>query len=127
MNRHTLQSRSARQSKRAAHFARLRARREAAILARPAPEYPPELPTSGEWLAGYVHGSLVVIHFHRDAKHRADQWAGELNGAMIESAAGLTVLCDRLRHSLGRPMSRRAVAGLQNGYTARDEADALGC
>lgn len=94
-------------------------------MARPAPEYPPDLPTQGEWLAGYVRDRLVVIHLHRDSRHRVDQWAAELDGAMIEPAAGLTVLCDRLRQALGRPMSLRAVAGLQSGYTARDEADAM--
>jgi hypothetical protein len=109
---------------RAARFARLRDRRAAAIQARPAPEYPPDLPASGEWLAARVHGQMVVLHLHRLPSHRTDQWGATQDGRLIADAAGLTVLCTALRHAIGRVPSRRAYASMQNGYSARDEADA---
>ena len=121
MNRHTLQSR---QAARAAKFARMRQKRCELIQQRPAPEYPPDLPPSGEWLAAHVHGQTVVIHLHRLLSHRTDQWGATLDGEIISDAAGMTVICTALRHAIGRVPSRRAYASMQNGYSARDEADA---
>lgn len=102
----------------------MRQRKCEAIQAGPAPEYPPDLPQSGEWLAARVHGQTVVIHLHRLPSHRTDQWAALLDGRMLTDAAGLTVLCTALRHAIGRVPSLRAYAAMQNGYTAKDEADA---
>jgi hypothetical protein len=109
---------------RAAKFARMRAKRCELIQARPAPEYPPELPPDGEWLAARVHGQLVVIHLHQLPGHRTDQWGATMDGSVITDAGGLTVLCTALRQSIGRVPSRRAYAAMQNSYTARDETDA---
>jgi hypothetical protein len=102
----------------------MRDKRTRLIAARPAPEYPPDLPTSGEWLAARVHGQFVVIHLHRLPSHRTDQWGATLGDQVLTDAAGLTVLCTELRHAIGRVPSRRAYALMQNGYSARDEADA---
>ena len=124
MNRHTLQSRQHSKSHRAEHFARLRARREAAILARPAPIYPPlDLPT-GDWLGGCINGQTVILHLQREMWHRSDQWAAWIDGALVESGAGLTTLLGLLKHRWGRAPSRRLLAGLQQGYSGRDETDA---
>jgi hypothetical protein len=112
------------QSQRAAKFARMREKRAQLIASRPEPEYPPDLPTSGEWLAARVHGQLVVIDLHRLPSHRTDQWGATLGGRVLTDAAGLTVLCTELRHAIGRVPSRRAYASMQTCYTARDEADA---
>jgi hypothetical protein len=82
------------------------------------------MPQSGEWLAARIRGQLVVIDLHKWPEHRVDQWAAVREGELLSDAAGLTVLCTLLRQSMGRPLSLRAYAGLQQGYTARDEADA---
>lgn len=102
----------------------MREKRTRLIEARPAPEYPPDLPASGEWLAARVHGQLVVIHLHRVPSHRTDQWGATLGDRVLTDAAGLTVLCTELRHAIGRVPSRRAYASLQQHYSTRDEADA---
>lgn len=102
----------------------MRDKRARLIAARPAPEYPPDLPASGEWIAAHVHGQTVVIHLHRLPSHRTDQWGATLDGRIISDAAGMTVLCTALRHAVGRVPSRRAYVAMQGGYSARDEQDA---
>lgn len=102
----------------------MREKRTRLIAARPAPEYPPDLPSSGEWLAALVHGQLVVIHLHRLPSHRTDQWGATLGSQVLTDAAGLTVLCTELRHAIGRVPSRRAYASMQQGYSQRDEESA---
>jgi hypothetical protein len=60
----------------------------------------------------------------RDAGHRCDQWAAEIDGEVIAEAAGLTVLVALLRQRFGKAPSKRHLDGIQNGYSARDDADA---
>ena len=63
----------------------------------------------------------------RDPQHRSDQWAAEIDGLAVADAAGLTLLHDLLRAQFARAPSRRALAGMQDSYSARDEADAAAC
>lgn len=63
----------------------------------------------------------------RDLAHRSDQWAAEIDGETVADAAGLTRLHDLLRSRWPKMQSRRELAGMQAGYSARDEADAAAC
>ena len=107
--------------------ARRRAAREAASIAGPAPAYPPTAPLHGDWLGGCVNGHTVIMRLMRDPQHRSDQWAAEIDGLAVADAAGLTLLHDLLRAQFARAPSRRALAGMQDSYSARDEADAAAC
>lgn len=106
-----------------AHQLRQRAR-EAASIAGPAPAYPPTAPLHGDWLGGRINGQTIIIRLMRDPQHRSDQWAAEIDGDTVADAAGLTRLHDLLRERWPKAPSKRALAGMQEGYSARDEADA---
>ena len=60
----------------------------------------------------------------RDPQHRSDQWAAEVDGVAVVDAAGLTRLHDLLRERWPKAQSRRTLCAAQDGYSARDEADA---
>ena len=107
-----------------AHSRRQR-QREAASIAGPAPEYPSLAPLHGDWLGGCVNGHTVIMRMSRDSGHRCDQWAAEVNGVTVADAAGLVVLLELLRHRFGKAPSKRALATVQNGYSERDEMDAM--
>ena len=106
-----------------AHQRRQRAR-EAASIAGPAPAYPAMAPVHGEWLGGRINGCTVIMRLMRDPHHRSDQWAAEIDGEALADAAGLTRLLDLLRVQWPKAPSQRMLAGLQEGYSGRDEADA---
>lgn len=55
--------------------ARRNAKREAASIAGPAPEYPALAPIHGDWLGGCVNGRTVILRLMRGPEHRSDQWA----------------------------------------------------
>jgi hypothetical protein len=128
MNRHTLQSLQRSKSHRAEHFARLRARREAAIRARPAPVYPPITRPGAhtdEWIEVRLNGHTVRVQLGVPGGiGRSDQRSAWIDDALLTRAAGLTWLFDRVRAMLPAAPSRRLLAGLQQGYSLRDEADA---
>lgn len=84
-------------------------------------------PLHGDWLGGCINGHTVIIRLMRDPAHRSDQWAAEIDGATIADAAGLTRLHDLLRAQWPRAHSRRSLAQVQQGYTERDESDAIAC
>jgi len=82
------------------------------------------VPVHGDFLAGCVNGQTVVMRLMRDPHHRSDQWAAEIDGVTVADAAGLVRLLDLLRQQFAPAPSKRHLASLQHGYTARDEADA---
>lgn len=106
-----------------AHQRRQRAR-EAASIAGPAPAYPPAAPLHGDWLGGTINGHTVIIRLMRDPSHRSDQWAAEVDGVTVANAAGLTRLWGLLHPRWGKAPSKRAMATMQEHWTARDELDA---
>ncbi len=93
--------------------ARRQAAREAASIAGPAPSYPPDAPLHGDWIGGRINGKTVILRLMRDPGHRSDQWAAELDGAVVAEAAGLTRLWGLLRARWPRQMSRRSMAGME--------------
>ena len=106
--------------------ARRKAARLAASIAGPAPCYPATAPTAGEWWGGCINGQTVIASLIRDPGHRCDQWRVEIDGVIVAQAMGLVDLCVLLRGRFGRAPSRRMLAGLQEGYSARDEAATAG-
>lgn len=113
---HTFKSphgRWSRYNARPGSHARRQAAREAASIAGPAPAYPPEAPLHGDWLGGTVNGCTVIMRLMRDPQRRSDQWAAEIDGAVVADAAGLVVLCELLRSRWPKQMSRRALATLE--------------
>lgn len=104
--------------------ARRRALREAASIAGPAPAYPATAPLHGDWLGGCINGHTVIMRLMRDPRHRSDQWAAEVDGEAVADAAGLTRLHDLLREGWPKAQSKRTLCQRQDGYSARDEADA---
>lgn len=123
----TLQSRHARltRANTPAAIRRRSATREAASIAGPAPAYPPTAPLHGDWLGGRINGHTVIVRLSRDARHRSDQWAAEVDGEVIADAAGLTRLWQLLHPRWPKAQSRRAMATEQGGHTERDEVDAM--
>lgn len=107
-----------------AHPRRQRAR-EAASIAGPAPAYPPMTPLHGDWLGGCINGHTVIIRLMRDPQHRSDQWAAEIDGETVADAAGLTRLHNLLRERWPGAASKKALAGMQERWTERDEQDAM--
>ena len=89
------------------------AAREAASIAGPAPAYPPEAPLHGDWIGGRINGRTVIARLMRDPSHRSDQWAAEIDGAVVADAAGLVALCELLRARWPKQMSRRTMATLE--------------
>lgn len=120
----TLQSRWARYNATPGAHQRRKRAREAASIAGPAPIYPPMAPLHGDWLGGRINGHTVIIRLMRGQAHRSDQWAAELDGETVADAAGLTRLHDLLRAQWPRAHSLRSLAGMHQGYTEMDEADA---
>ena len=104
--------------------ARRKAKREAASIAGPAPEYPSLAPLHGDWLGGCINGQTVIVRLQRDTGHRCDQWAAELDGQVLTQAAGLTRLWNLLRDRWHKAPSVRAICSRQNGYTEQDEINA---
>ena len=113
--------------------ARKIARADAERLAAPAPIYPNELapgtPT-GEWIGGCVNGVTMIYRLdapmptRRGIRPRCDQRRVMRDGQQISPAMGITDAMDKLRAEFARAMPRRAIAGIQERYTERDEADA---
>ena len=99
--------------------------REAASIAGPTPLYPSSAPLHGDWLGGCVNGHTVVLRLMRDAHHRTDQWAAELDGETVAHAAGLTRLWALLCERFPKALPKSALCSMQGGYTARDEMDAM--
>jgi len=60
---------------------------------------PPDAPVHGDWLGGRINGRTVILRLMRDPSHRSDQWAAELDGAVVADAAGLTRLWGLLHPS----------------------------
>ncbi len=106
--------------------ARRKAAREAASIAGPAPCYPATAPITGDWFGGRINGQTVIAALIRDPGHRCDQRRVEIDGVIVAGAMGLVDLCALLRGKFGKAPSRRLLAGLREGYSARDEADAAG-
>ena len=107
------------------NHARRKAAREAASIASPTPCYPATAPLTGDWWGGRINGQTVVAHLTRDPGHRCDQWRVEIDGAIVAGSMGLVDLCALLRGRFGKAPSRRLLAGLRDGYSAMDEADAM--
>lgn len=93
-------------------------------MARPAPCYPALAPITGDWWGGCINGQTVIAYLTRDHGHRCDQWRVEIDGVIVAHAMGLVDLCAMLRGKFGKMPSRRLLASIRDGYTARDEADA---
>lgn len=120
-----------------AALARRKARNEARSIAGPSPEYPPHaMPGSetGEYVEIQWRGQFVRLDLCRPfppgpcVRARSDQASVRLGGEVLIDAAGLVVILDTLRAMVQdvRAPSLRQYASMQNGYTARDEADAAG-
>lgn len=124
---HTLQSRWQRYNATPGAYARRSAAREAASIAGPAPAYPAMAPVHGEWLGGRINGHTVIMRLIRNPHHRSDQFSAEIDGEVVADAAGLTRLHDLLRAGWPKAPSLRSLAGMQEGYSARDDADAAVC
>ena len=105
--------------------ARRKAAREAASIAGPATCYPATAPLTGDWFGGRINGHTVIAALIRDPGHRCDQWRVEIDGAIVAHAMGLVDLCVLLRGKFGKAPSRRMLASICDGYTARDEVDCL--
>lgn len=113
--------------------ARRRARDDAARIAAPAPIYQHEMAPgshTGEWIGGCINGVTVVYQLdapmptRRGVRPRCDQRRVMRDRQQISPAMGLTAAMDALRDEFARAPSRRALAGMQERYSARDEADA---
>lgn len=83
------------------------------MLARPAPAYPADAPLHGDWLGGRINGQTVIFQLMRDPQHRSDQWAAEIDGELVASAAGLVRLQVLLRERFARAPSKRTLATLE--------------
>jgi hypothetical protein len=103
---------------------RRQAKRIAAIAAAPAPVYPDLAPLTGDWIGGRINGQTVIVQLQREHWHRCDQWAALIDGKVVSAAAGLTLLWALLKSRWGRAPSLRAMATMQQSYTAADEQDA---
>ena len=113
--------------------ARKIARADAERLAAPAPIYPheqaPGAPT-GEWIGGCVNGVTMIYRLdapmptRRGIRPRCDQRRVMRDGAQISPAMGITDAMDKLRGEFARATSRKAIAGMQERYSVRDELDA---
>ena len=117
-----------------AALARRKASNEARSIAGPAPIYPdaarPGQPT-GEYVEAFWRGQLVRLELGRpyppkaSKRPRCDQACVLVGDQVLIDAAGLTAIFDELRAQLTvKAPSLRALAGMQQGYTERDEADA---
>ena len=84
-------------------------------------------PVHGEWLGGRINGHTVIMRLIRNPHHRSDQFEAEIDGKVVADAAGLTRLHDLLRVQWPKAPSLRMLAGLRDGYSGRDEADAVAC
>ncbi len=106
--------------------ARRKAAREAASIAGPAPCYPATAPLTGDWFGGRINGQTVIAALIRDPGHRCDQWRVEIDGVIVAHSMGLVDLCVLLRGKFGKAPSRRMLATICEGFSARDEQDAAG-
>lgn len=118
-----------------AALARRKAANEARSAAGPSPNYPPQaMPgaETGEYVEIMWRGQFVRFDLCRPfppgpcLRARSDQASVKLDGEVLIDAAGLTRIFDELREMLQgvREPSLREYASAQNGYSARDEADA---
>ena len=105
-------------------FRRRQAKREAASMAAPCPAYPADAPLTGDWLGGRINGCTVIMELVRLPGHRSDQWAAWIEGVQVTDAAGLTRLWALLKNEWHSAPSLAALASMQHGYSAQDEADA---
>ena len=117
-----------------AALARRKASNEARSIAGPAPVYPdaarPGQPT-GEYIEAFWRGQFVRLELGRPyppsagKRPRCDQASVLVGDQVLIDAAGLTAIFDDLRAQLtARAPSLRAMVAMQQGYSARDEADA---
>lgn len=93
-------------------------------MAAPAPIYPADAPLTGDWLGGRINGHTVIMELVRLPGHRSDQWAAWIDGVQVTDAAGLTELWRAVKRRWPRAPSLQSLATMQQGYSARDEADA---
>lgn len=106
---------------------------EARSIAGPAPIYPLQRKAgepTGEYVELFWRGQFVRWEFgnpfpprpgHRP---RCDQASVLVGDQVPIGAAGLVAIFDALRDAVAPAMSLRAIAGLQQGYSAQYEADA---
>jgi hypothetical protein len=116
-------------------LAKRKAAAEARSIAGPAPIYPDEVragePT-GEYVEAFWRGQLVRLELGRPyppspgRRPRCDQASVLVGDQVLIDAAGLTAIFDELRAQLTvKALPLRALVGMQQGYTERDEADAM--
>lgn len=127
-NRHAAQNTPAALSRR-------KAANEARSAAGPSPNYPPQaMPgaETGEYVEIQWRGQFVRFDLCRPfppgpcLRARSDQAAVKLGSEVLLDAAGLVLIFDALRAMVQdvRAPSLRQYSSVQNGYSARDEADA---
>lgn len=117
-----------------AALARRKAGNEARSIAGHAPLYPdPVAPgaLTGEYIEAFWRGQLVRLDLGRPYpprpghRPRCDQASVTIGGQSLINAAGLVLIFDEMRAQLtARAMPLSALAGVQHGHTAQDEADA---
>lgn len=127
----TLQSRKprwAQYNRKPGAFARRRAARERASRVSPTPEYPAIVKPGAhtdEWVSVRLNGHTVRVQLGAPGgKGRSDQRSAWVDGELLAPAVGLTALFDLVRGMLPSAPSLRALASVQNGFTAQDELDA---
>lgn len=116
-------------------LARRKAANEARSAAGPSPDYPQQaMPgaETGEYVEIQWRGQFVRLDLCRPfppspcVRARSDQASVKMGGEVLMDAAGLVLILDALRAMVQdiRAPSLRQYASAQNGYSARDEADA---
>lgn len=116
-------------------LARRKAGSEARSIAGPAPIYPaavrPGQPT-GEYVEAFWRGQLVRLELgcpyppKAGKRPRCDQASVLVGDQVLIDAAGLTAIFDELRAQLTvKAPSLRALSTMQQGYSERDETDAM--
>ena len=105
--------------------------RDADRMADPAP-IQPAAHRSGDW-RGYamwvIDGVVTRIELHQapgsgNARPRCDSMEGRVDGVVVAGGGINAINRYAAQSMIPRAMSRRAVAGMQSGCSARDEADA---
>lgn len=115
-------------------LARRKSGNEARSIAGPSPVYPTQLraaePT-GEYVELLWRGQLIRWEFGHPfpprlgANPRCDQACVLVGDQVLIDAAGLVRIFDELREAVAPAMSRRALAGLQDGYSVQDEDECM--
>jgi len=118
-----------------AALARRKASNEERSIAGPAPLYPDAVRAgllTGEYVEMLWRGQFVRLDLGRPYqprpghRPRCDQASVKVGDQVLIDAAGLVVILDELRSQItARSMSLRAMSGAQQGYSERDELDAI--